>query len=441
MKIPEKPPRLTSENIGRVKDIFLAKRIGFENVFSEANREYLYWNEFKYKALPEGIGPEDAWIALKVFSRTPGKKTVQITDKAAASYIVPESAQELLHQIDRGAGGLLLDDNPGHLLHQRDKERYIIHSLMEEAISSSMIEGAVTTRAVAREMLRAGRPPRGREERMVLNNYETMQKIKELAKQPLSPGLIRELHASISRGTLDDPSWEGAFRTEQNIVSDQENTELHLPPSFQAVPDSIDRMCRFAEDGGGEFVHPVIRGIILHFWLAYLHPFMDGNGRTARALFYWYMLRKGYRLFEYIPISRVILKRRIRYYQSFLHTELDENDMTYFIMYNLGAIGDAIEEVRKYIGRKQREARESTRFLQEYPGLNHRQRALLASALGKPGETYTIEAHAAVHGAVYQTARTDLLKLHEMGLLDMRKEGRRMVFWAVHDLRARLDPK
>ena len=58
----------------------------------------------------------------------------------------------------------------------------------------------------------------------------------------------------------------------------------------------------------GGFIHPMIRSIILHFWLAYDHPFVDGNGRTARALFYWSMLRHGYWLFEFISISQIILK-------------------------------------------------------------------------------------------------------------------------------------
>src|SRR5205814_10028127 len=53
--------------------------------------------------------------------------------------------------------------------------------------------------------------------------------------------------------------------------------------------------------------HPMVRSMILHFWLAYDHPFVDGNGRTARALFYWSMLRNGYWMFEYITISKIIL--------------------------------------------------------------------------------------------------------------------------------------
>ena len=77
------------------------------------------------------------------------------------------------------------------------------------------------------------------------------------------------------------------------------NEILHEPPSADQLPKRVETMCAFAnEQLKSGFIHPVIRSILLHFWLAYDHPFVDGNGRTARALFYWSMLRHKYWLFE-----------------------------------------------------------------------------------------------------------------------------------------------
>ena len=112
-------------------------------------------------------------------------------------------------------------------------------------------------------------------------------------------------------------------------------------------------MCDFANGKTpGEFVHPAIRSIILHFWLAYDHPFLDGNGRTARALFYWSMLHHHYWLCEFISISHLILKAPAEYERAFLYTETDDNDLTYFIIYHLKLIRRAVDELHKYIARK-----------------------------------------------------------------------------------------
>jgi Fic family protein len=165
---------------------------------------------------------------------------------------------------------------------------------------------------------------------------------------------------------------------------------------------------------------------------------MDGNGRTTRALFYWYMLKHKYWLFEYLSISTVIFSARTQYYRSFLYSEIDDNDATYFVVYNLKAIHAAIERLNEYIERKQREKKASLRFAAKYPALNLRQRTLLAGALEKPEEIFIIEKHSRVHGVTYQTARTDLLGLKDMGLLDMHKEGKKFVFRPAGDLAKRL---
>ena len=83
----------------------------------------------------------------------------------------------LLHEIDLGAGGSI--GMPEPIANPQTRSQYVMRSLFQEAVTSSQLEGAATTRAVAKEMLRTGRPPRTRGERMILNNYLTMQRIAE----------------------------------------------------------------------------------------------------------------------------------------------------------------------------------------------------------------------------------------------------------------------
>ena len=322
-----------------------------------------------------------------------------------------------------------------------ERDRYLVRSLMEEAITSSQLEGAATTREVAKKMLAEGRPPRDRGEKMILNNFLTMRRIVELRTEPLTPQLVLEVHRRIAEDALDVADAAGRLRrpNERVEVSDVEGNILHDPPSAHELPARLEAMCDFANARTPDyFIHPVIRGIILHFWLAYDHPFVDGNGRTARALFYWQMLHAGYWLFEFVSISQILRKAPVQYGTAFLQTETDDNDLTYFIIHQAEVIRKAFKELHDYVERKSRETRSCMRLLGGFADLNHRQQALLAHAVRHSGFSYKIAGHMARHGIVYDTARLDLLDLAKRGLLEQRKAGRALAFVSPGDLEKRL---
>ncbi|MBI4825220.1 MAG: Fic family protein [Nitrospirae bacterium] len=441
MKIPEKAPDWKEILKESLKTDLAIKTI---DLIRKANSEYFYWGDFKYQPMPDGVTPESAWAVLKT-SRLFQTKYISLADPKGRpfGYWMPDGIHKEIHFIDQKAGGSIMVDDPS--VPSDEKRRYMIRSLVDEAISSSQIEGAATTRVVAKEMLRTGRKPLDRSEQMIYNNYQSMQMIKKHLREPLSIELIHKIHASMTVNTLEDPSWAGRFRTpadEEIHVYDSDGQILHVPPKAADVLASMEHLCAFANsDREDEFANPIIKGILIHFWLAYVHPFMDGNGRTARALFYWYMLKHDYWLFEYMSVSTAILSARAQYYRAFLYSEMDDNDATYFIVYNLKAIHKALETLNAYIERKQKEKKNAYRFTIEYPALNLRQRALLASALEKPQEIYTIETHSNIHGVTYQTARTDLLGLKDMGLLQMRKAGKKFIFAPDADIAKKLQDR
>lgn len=161
--------------------------------------------------------------------------------------------------------------------------------------------------------------------------------------------------------------------------------------------------------------HSVVRAIALHFWMAYDHPFEDRNGRTARALFHWSMLSQGYWLAEFLSISRILLQAPAQYARSFLHTESDDNDLTYFLLYQLSVIRRAVEELRDYLARKMAEVRDAERLIKASAVLNHRRLAILSRAVRIADSRFSIASHRLSHRVSYETARTDLLDLERRG--------------------------
>jgi Fic family protein len=434
---PQAPPPLEAllQEAGGVADLLALVDLMREQ---QGAATYLHWDELRHRPPPDGLSTRQWWLVQKLARRGTPLPLVGTNGKPF-TFCQPSLLLKGLHDIDMNAGGNVLA--PEAVTNPHTRDRYLISTLMEEAITSSQMEGAATTRDVAKDMIRSGRRPRDRSERMILNNYRTMQRIRELREEPLTPALVLELHGIVTRDALDDPLAAGRLRAPgvEVVVDDLYGTVFHVPPPAEQLPQRIEALCAFANGSTPEeFLHPVVRAISLHFWLAYDHPFVDGNGRTARALFYWSMLHQKYWLFEFISISSIINKSRGKYELSFLHTETDDNDLTYFLLAQVKVIQQAIASLHRYLERKAQEISSLQRRLQGMEGLNHRQMALLRHALRHPGVRYTVGSHQASHGVSNQTARTDLQKLAAQDLLLPLRQGRREVFSVPADLAQRL---
>lgn len=444
MKIPLSPPplgRLLTEllNNGGQQQLLHAKG-------PLVSGRYLHWDELRQRTPPAGLSLEGWWAGIKLM-RQGLLKSLPFHDKQGAPILfgTPDPVLQSLHNIDRRAAGSLDMESP--IVSSGDRDRYLISSLIEEAITSSQLEGAATTREVAKAMLRSGRKPRDRSERMILNNYRAMEQIRELRNEPFTPARILELHRIVTEDALDNLDAAGRLRREGEnvqVVDAQHVNVLHDPPPAASLADRMQRLCDFANhcEDVTPFMHPVIRAILIHFMLGYDHPFVDGNGRTARALFYWSMARSGYWLMEYVSISHLLKQAPAKYSRAYLHTETDANDTTYFIIHQLGIIEQAIDALYAYLKRKTAEQRSAEDLLRRSTvlsaELNHRQVALLSHALRHPGHNYTVESHRHSHRVTVQTARVDLLRLTERGLLEQHKRGRAFIFSAPHDLHDRI---
>ena len=427
-KLPERPP----SDWGR---LFATGRAGCADdpelleEAAEMNRRYLFWDELKYR-IPDPERRTATWAMMK-FLRTLRNEHVPFEGLSLSYSLIPELVKGL-HIIDRHLSGTLRIHNKTIRL----EESYIINSLMEEAIASSILEGAATTRRAAKEMLRKGKRPKNDSERMVLNNYDAMRFITEQKETALSPAFILDIHRIVTKGTIAE-EYVGQFRASNDIVVADPRTGVvyHTPPDFSEIEGFVEEICRFAnsDDAGmtanaDTFIHPVIKGIILHYLIGYVHPFNDGNGRTARSIFYWYVLSRGYWLFEYMPISRIILRSKKNYALAYLYTEYDESDLTYFLKYNISCIHEALDDLLAYLEKQQSVQNATKAIIREIKGINPRQAEILREMMEHSDDYFTIRQVMQMHATVYQTARTDLLRLAELGYVVQEKRGREYLF-------------
>lgn len=441
MKLPVPPPDLEKimgelVDSGRIAPVFVR--------MTSLQDEYLPWDKIRFKKPPEDLTHDEWWAALKLARRLT-RRIVPLKDRRGEpfSYSLPDIVLRLTDEISRKSSGEIASSE--QVTNPATRDRYIVNSLIEEAITSSQLEGAATSRQVAKEMIRSGRPPRDKSEKMILNNYRAMQFVRELRDVDLSPSLICEIHKIVTEDTLDNPDMAGRIQSNPDpddrvLVFGDEGQVIHRPPPVQELPKRLEHLCAFANEiDRGAWVHPVLRALTIHFMMGYDHYFEDGNGRTARAVFYWSMLRQGYWLTEFLAISRILKRAPARYARSFVLTEQDDGDLTYFFIYHLGVIQRAIGELNEYLAAKVQEIQQTKSRLAATAGeYNHRQLALLELAMKDPLATFTAQSHATSHNVSGETARQDLQDLEARGLLLRQKRGRRFQWKPAEDLHLRI---
>jgi len=384
-------------------------------IIREINNEYFYWDKLKYR-VPENWTAQTLWSAVK-WSRTSQYKRAAI-GTYVLKYYVSDSMLERLHRFDMFLGGKLGAET---ILPDKNKEQYIVSSLMEESIASSQIEGAVTTRKLAKEMLRNKTTPQNQSERMIFNNYRTIQWIVGHKSAVLDEKTLMHIHRSMCEGTMDDSKDVGRYRVTDDVavVNASTGDVVHIPPAKEELGALMaDVFSLFNGSKNEEFVHPIVMASILHFAIGFIHPFADGNGRTARALFYWYMMKSGYWMTEYLSISRIIFKSKPSYEKAYLYAEKDGLDVGYFIHYQLRTMELAVKDLKAYIARKVEE-KKTVKDLLRFPNVHERQAHILKWMDDDASEVLTVNGVASRLAIKYHPARSDLMGLVEQGYLQI----------------------
>ncbi|UTO05383.1 Fic family protein [Moraxella sp. FZLJ2107] len=408
MKLP-KPPTLSELEASDISPVLLGYLA--EHPPTDAKGRYLSWEQFRYR---HPTNSKRRWLAQKL-NRHTIMQSMHIGGYQF-SYCLPHSLQAKLYHIE-------------HRYHQWQWSIDTEELLFEEPITSAQLEGASTTRKVAKELLGSRRAPINKSEVMIVNNYHLMQAVKQQINQPLDIAMILQLHRIATEGAIDNDAISGEFRQDDEIViADYDGQIVHQPPAWQTLPTLMQAYCDFAnaDHQGDDFIHPIVKAIILHFLLGFIHPFGDGNGRTARALFYWSLQKSGYTHFDYISISRLLHKAPKQYAQSYIDVETDELDMTYFIAYQLTIINRAISDLQALLSIDQASQSMSksapANLAVDYSNLSIHQYQLLTNT--PADQVLTAKQVSNELGISDSTARKLLNELESMGLATTVRNGR-----------------
>ena len=409
----------------------------------KANEEYLHWEDLKYKSwLPAESLQEkiEFWSYLKRVRRS-NSITSPIRDASGNFYkISPKNYTEFLHIIDKEMAGNFMGLSQ---VDESDRRQFITRNIIEESIASSQLEGANTSREVAKRMLLEGRRPLNHGEKMIVNSHVTMRKIEQtLYKEKLSVDLIFDLHRMITKDTLAENK-QGVLRNTLDdkgnrlVVERDDGKIAYVTPDREFVEKELPRLIAFAngEEENVRFIHPLIKGIMLHFWLGLLHPFEDGNGRLARVLFYWYMLRNDYWAFAYLSLSEKIIKSKGQYSKAYIYSEQDDYDLTYFIQYNIEKLELARKDFQHYMRTKVQDNKDMVLDVQKHHSFNERQIKLLQYLHQKKERRTSPTAHQKIYNVSNVTAANDLRKLLEEGFLEKRRQGNNVFYYPTKKIK------
>ena len=300
-------------------------------------------------------------------------------------------------------------------------------AVVDEAVYSSVIEGAFTSREQAVDFIRQNKQPRNKSEQMVKNNYDALTYVLEHLEDEISEETILQIANIVTRSAAEVQVT--GYRDGAVYVTGREGV-VYTPPQADAVPEMMRSLVTFIQKSE---LHPLLKACIAHFYFVYIHPFGDGNGRTARALSYMMLLQSGYDFFRYFSISGIVAEERGKYYRSMRNVEDSDGDMTYFIDAYSGMLARTVEQMENHLkyhviaGQKLKE-------LEQNSTLNERQLKGAKWLLESSGSNVTVEIWRKKYKVVTETARRDLLALCDAGLLVRELDGRKAVFRVLREL-------
>jgi len=396
----------------------------YADLYKSFQDRYLNKIEIGFR-LPGELNLSEIWQEIQR-DRKSRREVLDLRDEKGEKfwYVNLKPLQAKLHKIDsHGRDSLYSYIKPDI------ENELLVDSIIEEAWASNIIEGAFTTHKRAQELVRRNLTPKDKNELMMKNNHLAMTYILEHRQSEFNLDLILKIHQMITRGTLDDPEYAGKFRDDEVFIWDKTNTVICKPMAAENIEPCLHNLVVWVNTTSDEdFIHPVVKASIIHFYLVYVHPFFDGNGRTARALFYFFLLKNQYEFFKYFSISALIAKQREKYYKAIKDVEDYDNDLTYFLLYFADVVLKSIDEIINRIVGKYQSDIISKNFDARGIYINKRQKKLVKVLIAHGQKNITTRKYEKILKVSYGTARSDLNEMVKIGLLQKKKIGKGFIY-------------
>lgn len=323
-----------------------------------------------------------------------------------------------------------VNQNAVKLLLQPQDTHYGLKAAEEEILSTSAIESVDFSRDSVRKILK-GMAPDGEQENRILGIKHGLEFIADTSNKITEDNLYRLYMMTVGDFlTNDDKLLEGKFYRHDTVYVVSDHIE-HSGLDAKKVRELMRSLIAFANND--DDINDLIKAAIIHFYIAFVHPYFDGNGRIARLVHLWFLIQKGYQSALFIPFSSRIEKSRKAYYDAY--TVIEENrklsgkiDVTPSILYFINNVYNkmnegsaAIETLTVYD-----DAVKDGKITEKETKLWR----FVLSAYGT-GEFSTKRLEKDFGDAAYATIRGFVLKFEKLGLLSSVKYGTRVKYKVV----------
>ena len=323
--------------------------------------------------------------------------------------------------VNQNAVKLLLQSQDGH---------YGIKAAEDEIVATSAIESIDFSRDSVRKILK-GMAPKDEQENRILGIKHGLEFIADTSNKITEENIFKLYMMTVGDFlTGDDKLAEGNFYRHDTVYVVSDHVE-HSGLDYKKVPEFMKSLIAFvnAEDD----INDLIKAAIIHFYIAFVHPYFDGNGRMARLVHLWFLIQKGYQSALFIPFSSQIEKSRKAYYNAYTAIEKNKKysgkiDVTPFILYFINNVynkmnegSTAVETLTAYDdavkdGKITEKETKLWKFVLSYYGTEEFSTKQLEKDFGD---------------AAYATIRGFVLKFEDLGLLSSVKYGPRVKYKVI----------
>ena len=313
---------------------------------------------------------------------------------------------------------------------QRSDQLFGAKAMEDEILSTFRIEQINTTRDSVRRVL-AGHSPRNEDEHRVYGMKRGLEFIADPSHTITEGNLYRLYQMTIGEFLPEEDQLLPGNRYRHDAVYVVGAKVEHTGLPYSKLPEYMAALIKFAQEDSE--TNALLKAAILHFYLAYLHPYFDGNGRMARLLHLWYLVQQGYSSALFVPLSRYVEESRNRYYNAFSLVERNQEisgivDLTPFLTY-------FIEQVYRPLGENKMggHAMDSFKEALAQEKITEKEAALWQFVLSCYGneEFSTKQLEKDFGNAAYATIRGFVLKFESLGMLTSTRYGNRVKYRVI----------